>query len=110
MGMSFGYYDKEGKGVGETEGITVIHRCVTSACQALSVRHGLGLTRAPKLLRRAKELGVTFLDTSDAYGPHTNEVRKGSGGSPCSAHAAVVAVVVPVALHSMQRHRECPEN
>jgi pyridoxine 4-dehydrogenase len=26
------------------------------------------------LLRRALEAGVTFIDTADAYGPHTNEV------------------------------------
>ena len=28
---------------------------------------------AIQLLRRAVELGVTFIDTADAYGPHTNE-------------------------------------
>src|SRR5882757_10565657 len=30
-----------------------------------------------KTLQRAIELGVTFWDTSDAYGPHTNEVLVG---------------------------------
>lgn len=30
-------------------------------------------TRALRVLRRAVELGVTFIDTADAYGPHTNE-------------------------------------
>lgn len=29
---------------------------------------------AIKVLRRAVELGVNFIDTADAYGPHTNEV------------------------------------
>ena len=28
---------------------------------------------APAVIRRAGELGQTFLDTSDVYGPHTNE-------------------------------------
>ena len=28
---------------------------------------------AIKLIHRAVDLGVTFLDTSDIYGPHTNE-------------------------------------
>jgi aryl-alcohol dehydrogenase-like predicted oxidoreductase len=28
---------------------------------------------APAVIRRAAELGQTFLDTSDVYGPHTNE-------------------------------------
>ena len=30
-----------------------------------------------KTLHRAIELGVTFWDTADAYGPHTNEVLVG---------------------------------
>jgi aryl-alcohol dehydrogenase-like predicted oxidoreductase len=30
-----------------------------------------------KVIHRAIELGVTFLDTADAYGPHTNEVLVG---------------------------------
>jgi pyridoxine 4-dehydrogenase len=29
--------------------------------------------RARRVLRRALELGVNFIDTADAYGPHTNE-------------------------------------
>lgn len=29
------------------------------------------------VVRRAFEAGVTFFDTSDAYGPHTNEVLLG---------------------------------
>jgi len=28
-------------------------------------------------IERALELGINFLDTSDAYGPHTNEVLVG---------------------------------
>jgi aryl-alcohol dehydrogenase-like predicted oxidoreductase len=30
-----------------------------------------------ELIRYAIDRGVTFLDTSDAYGPHTNEVLIG---------------------------------
>ncbi|KAL9275289.1 Auxin-induced protein PCNT115-like protein, partial [Drosera capensis] len=30
-----------------------------------------------KLIRHAVDSGVTFLDTSDAYGPHTNEILLG---------------------------------
>lgn len=30
-----------------------------------------------ELIRYAIDLGATFLDTSDAYGPHTNEVLVG---------------------------------
>src|ERR1700722_88016 len=30
-------------------------------------------TEAEALLRRVVEAGVTFIDTADAYGPHTNE-------------------------------------
>jgi pyridoxine 4-dehydrogenase len=31
---------------------------------------------AKKVLRRALELGVNFIDTADAYGPETNELLK----------------------------------
>ncbi len=30
---------------------------------------------ATKVLRRAVELGVNFIDTADSYGPHTNELQ-----------------------------------
>ncbi|GBG75922.1 hypothetical protein CBR_g21164 [Chara braunii] len=35
-----------------------------------------------KLLHRAVELGLTFFDTSDVYGPHTNEVLLGKALAP----------------------------
>ena len=48
-------------------------------CMGMSGNYG-----APKpeeemigLIRRAVEMGVTFLDTSDVYGPYTNEVLVG---------------------------------
>lgn len=34
-------------------------------------------TEAIKVIHRAVELGATFLDTSDVYGPHTNEILLG---------------------------------
>ncbi|MEO5979396.1 MAG: aldo/keto reductase [Chryseolinea sp.] len=34
-------------------------------------------TESIKVIHRAFELGITFLDTSDAYGPHTNETLVG---------------------------------
>ena len=37
-----------------------------------------------KLLRRAVELGVTFIDTAEAYGPGCNE--DGGAGMPCVRH------------------------
>ena len=38
-----------------------------------------GVTEAQgiSLIQRALSLGVTFLDTADVYGPHTNEVTVG---------------------------------
>ena len=38
-----------------------------------------GVTEAQSisLVHRALELGLTFLDTADAYGPHTNELTVG---------------------------------
>ena len=43
-------------------------------CMGMSQSYGAGdETESVATLRRALELGVTFLDTADAYGPHTNE-------------------------------------
>ncbi len=36
-------------------------------------------------IHRALELGITFLDTADAYGPHTNEELVGKAVSKASA-------------------------
>ncbi|CAL8463588.1 g3122 [Coccomyxa elongata] len=47
MGMSFAYKSADGSSQSDTESIAVIHR--------------------------AQELGISHLDTSDMYGPHTNE-------------------------------------
>ena len=34
-------------------------------------------TESIKTIHRAIELGITFLDTADAYGPHKNEILVG---------------------------------
>jgi aryl-alcohol dehydrogenase-like predicted oxidoreductase len=38
---------------------------------------GLEETQATTVIHRALELGVTFLDTAEMYGPHTNEIQIG---------------------------------
>lgn len=48
-------------------------------CMALSARYGAPKpeTEAISLLHHAIHSGVTFLDTSDMYGPETNELLLG---------------------------------
>jgi aryl-alcohol dehydrogenase-like predicted oxidoreductase len=47
-------------------------------CMPMSWAYGAGDdTESISVIHRAIELGVTFLDTSDVYGPHTNEVLVG---------------------------------
>jgi aryl-alcohol dehydrogenase-like predicted oxidoreductase len=48
-------------------------------CMGMSLRYGERKPEADMvaLLRHAVAAGVTFLDTSDVYGPHTNEVLIG---------------------------------
>lgn len=53
-------------------------------CMGLS--HGYGATTDPrkalKLIRRAVDLGVTFFDTAESYGPFTNESLVGKALAP----------------------------
>jgi aryl-alcohol dehydrogenase-like predicted oxidoreductase len=46
-------------------------------CMGMSAFYGTGAERddatSTATIHRALDLGITFLDTSDAYGPHTNE-------------------------------------
>ena len=53
-------------------------------CMGLSFGYGPPMNRqdAIKLLRRAVELGVTFFDTAEAYGPHDNEELLGEALEP----------------------------
>ena len=47
-------------------------------CMGMSEFYGKGDdTESTSVIHRALELGVTLLDTSDMYGPHTNEVLVG---------------------------------
>ena len=43
-----------------------------------------------KVIERAQELGVTFLDTSDVYGPHTNEEMLGTPILFCNTAASAL--------------------
>lgn len=53
-------------------------------CMGLNFGYGSGISReeAIKLLRHAVELGVTFFDTAEAYGPFTNEDIVGEALQP----------------------------
>ncbi len=53
-------------------------------CMGLNFGYGLGIGKeeAIKLIRHAFELGVTFFDTAEAYGPFTNEKIVGEALQP----------------------------
>ncbi|SFJ16159.1 aldo/keto reductase [Caulobacter sp. UNC279MFTsu5.1] len=53
-------------------------------CMGMGQIYGTALDKADafKLLARAVELGVTFFDTAEVYGPYTNEVLVGEGLKP----------------------------
>lgn len=53
-------------------------------CMGMGQVYGTALEAADahKLLARAVELGVTFFDTAEVYGPYTNEVLVGEGLKP----------------------------
>ena len=53
-------------------------------CMGLNYGYSTNITRhdAIKLIRHAFELGVTFFDTAEAYGPFTNEVIVGEALEP----------------------------
>src|SRR5260370_36116762 len=59
-------------------GLTV--SAIGLGCMGMSDFYGPRADAQPMdTLNRALELGVTFWDTSDAYGPHRNEELVGSG-------------------------------
>jgi len=53
-------------------------------CMGMGQVYGTALDKADafKVLARAVELGVTFFDTAEVYGPYTNEVLVGEGLKP----------------------------
>ena len=53
-------------------------------CMGMNQVYGTALEKADafKVLARAVELGVTFFDTAEVYGPYTNEVLVGEGLKP----------------------------
>ena len=48
-------------------------------CMGMAAFYGQGLeeTQATTVIHRALDLGVTFFDTAEMYGPHTNEIQIG---------------------------------
>jgi aryl-alcohol dehydrogenase-like predicted oxidoreductase len=60
-------------------------------CMGLSFGYGPEATKADaiKLMRRAFELGVTFFDTAEAYGPFKNEELLGEGLQPFRDQIAI---------------------
>ncbi len=60
-------------------------------CMGLNHGYGAGLDRrqAVALLRDAVELGVTFFDTAEVYGPYTNEEIVGEALRPVRARVVV---------------------
>ena len=52
-------------------------------CMGMSEFYGqTDETESSATIRRAVELGITFFDTSDVYGPHTNEILVGNALRP----------------------------
>ncbi len=53
-------------------------------CMGLSYAYGTAIDKpaAVQLIRRAYELGVTFFDTAEAYGPFDNEELLGEALAP----------------------------
>lgn len=60
-------------------------------CMGLSFGYGPALDRREsiKLIRRAVELGVTFFDTAEVYGPYLNEELVGEALEPFKGEVAV---------------------
>jgi predicted oxidoreductase len=60
-----------------TEGLEVSQ--LGLGCMGMSMAYGAPKPEEEmiKLIRHAVDIGVTFLDTADMYGPHTNELLVG---------------------------------
>lgn len=60
-------------------------------CMGLNFSYGTGLVRtdAISLIRQAVDLGVTFFDTAEIYGPFTNEEIVGEALAPVRDHVVI---------------------
>jgi diketogulonate reductase-like aldo/keto reductase len=74
------------KGSSWTSGNSAACRCraIGLGCMGLSANYGdpVDTDEGIKLIRTAHELGVTFFDTAEAYGPYTNETLVGQAIEP----------------------------
>lgn len=57
---------------------------IGAGCMSISANYGppAPIEQGIKVIRRAHELGVTFFDTAEVYGPHTNEALVGKALAP----------------------------
>jgi aryl-alcohol dehydrogenase-like predicted oxidoreductase len=64
---------------------------VSSGCMSISANYGPPADRNQgiKVIRTAYEKGVTFFDTAEVYGPHTNEVLVGEALAPFRDQVAI---------------------
>ncbi len=64
---------------------------VSSGCMSISANYGPPADRNQgiKVIRTAYEKGVTFFDTAEVYGPHTNEVLVGEALTPFRDQVAI---------------------
>lgn len=60
-------------------------------CMGMSYAHGPipGKKDMIDLIRSAVDLGVTFFDTAEGYGPYTNEELLGEALQPCRRNVVI---------------------
>jgi aryl-alcohol dehydrogenase-like predicted oxidoreductase len=83
-------------------------------CMGLTWAYGSAVTapdeqNAVRLLNRAVDLGVTFFDTADMYGPFTNEEVVGKALSPRRAET-VIATKCGIVVHGERTHYDLRRN
>lgn len=86
-------------------------------CMGLSFGYGPAIEKseAIKLIRQAYEIGITFFDTAEIYGPFTNEELVGEALAPIRDHVVIATkfgfdTENPSALNSRPEHiREAVE-
>lgn len=62
-----------------------------AGCMSISANYGppADIAQGIKTLRLAHELGVTFFDTAEVYGPHTSEQLVGAALEPFRDQVAI---------------------